>query len=446
MYNFSSGVCLKNFVHSGKNEITSVKFIDEGQNKFIVAVGWDRKVLMWLEENTHDVPTMRELEGHAEDILCVAFCAPNMLATASYDGRILVWNLDSGYMKASLAAPELERIPADERAVEQMVFLKSRGANGVLVSAGADGVLRSWNLRDANQIVAEHGGHPKGEAIVALCADESDSFLFTGDAAGHVKVWDVSKLSGEAREAAAAAAAAASEGGTAREFVELYHWRAHESALVSLDFVDKNQMLLTGSVDGSICLWTLNGAFVGVFRPQSYWSLSDPSTWANPVPNLIPPPAAPTAHPDAAEAAAAAATTRSKSTRSVRLPSRGLEGAGGDSAEPWEDPSDSEEDEYAEPQLSARDLAQARGIGVAGAAARAQRAGRDREAISSSVTNIIRSRQANAVDRLLEKGISHRMKVFELNPIPSVPHAGGPSASTAGPAAGAAAADKGKKR
>lgn len=36
--------------------------------------------------------------GHKEDILCVAQCPPNLLATSSYDGEIIVWNMVSGHI------------------------------------------------------------------------------------------------------------------------------------------------------------------------------------------------------------------------------------------------------------------------------------------------------------------------------------------------------------
>lgn len=32
---------------------------------------------------------------HKDDILCVAYCRPNYLATGSFDGQIIVWNVDS---------------------------------------------------------------------------------------------------------------------------------------------------------------------------------------------------------------------------------------------------------------------------------------------------------------------------------------------------------------
>lgn len=32
---------------------------------------------------------------HEDDISAMAFCPPNILATASYDGALLIWNLET---------------------------------------------------------------------------------------------------------------------------------------------------------------------------------------------------------------------------------------------------------------------------------------------------------------------------------------------------------------
>ena len=43
--------------------------------------------------------------GHKEDILSVASCPPNLLATSSYDGEVIVWNMVSGHIFCHLRAP-----------------------------------------------------------------------------------------------------------------------------------------------------------------------------------------------------------------------------------------------------------------------------------------------------------------------------------------------------
>ena len=49
-----------------------------------------------------------QVNGHKEDIMSIAQCAPNLLATSSYDGEVLVWNLISGHVFCRLHAPPID--------------------------------------------------------------------------------------------------------------------------------------------------------------------------------------------------------------------------------------------------------------------------------------------------------------------------------------------------
>ena len=44
--------------------------------------------------------------GHKEDILCIAKSDSNFLATSSYDGEIIVWNIISGHIYCKLNSPK----------------------------------------------------------------------------------------------------------------------------------------------------------------------------------------------------------------------------------------------------------------------------------------------------------------------------------------------------
>jgi hypothetical protein len=41
-----------------------------------------------------------------DDIQCIAFCAPNSVAAGTYDGHIVVWNIDSEYIRFTLTDAE----------------------------------------------------------------------------------------------------------------------------------------------------------------------------------------------------------------------------------------------------------------------------------------------------------------------------------------------------
>ena len=46
VWNFSNGQLLKELRNEGSSEVSSIQFIVEGQNKLIVAGGWNRKVVV----------------------------------------------------------------------------------------------------------------------------------------------------------------------------------------------------------------------------------------------------------------------------------------------------------------------------------------------------------------------------------------------------------------
>jgi len=88
--------------------VSSIQFIVEGQNKLIVAGGWNRKVVVWRDDEESDslIGSDRCMSGHGEDILSIAYSSEgggNLLATSGYDGRVLVWNIDPSPHHSPLA-------------------------------------------------------------------------------------------------------------------------------------------------------------------------------------------------------------------------------------------------------------------------------------------------------------------------------------------------------
>jgi WD40 repeat protein len=59
-------------------------------------------------------------DRHTDDVLSMAFCPPNVLATSSIDGQIIIWNLESGHPKLSMKEPFLHLRSTEEKAIEKV--------------------------------------------------------------------------------------------------------------------------------------------------------------------------------------------------------------------------------------------------------------------------------------------------------------------------------------
>ncbi|KAJ3094874.1 nucleoside diphosphate kinase, partial [Physocladia obscura] len=155
MWNFNNGMILRKMMKPNTFEAT------DGSNHYIIAVGWDKKITIFVDDpdhfETHPVRILNGSgwgthKGHEDDISSVAFCPPNILATSSVDGVIVVWNLESGYIKLTLREPFLELRSKEEKVVEKILFLQnpermaSRWHKIPLLSCHADGYLRFWDI------------------------------------------------------------------------------------------------------------------------------------------------------------------------------------------------------------------------------------------------------------------------------------------------------------
>eukprot|EP00742_Colponemidia_sp_Colp-10_P008505 GILJ01009216.1.p1 GENE.GILJ01009216.1~~GILJ01009216.1.p1 ORF type:complete len:1025 (-),score=150.44 GILJ01009216.1:215-3289(-) len=280
MWNFSNGQCLKEFIKSDKQkgEITAISYITEGpasnQNHFVVCVGWDRKISLWPDANDPRIDRLRVIpdtncpEGHQHDILTVAHCPGNLLATGGYDGSIIVWNLDTGHVKYVFKHPSPDpRDPTDEKAVEKLCYLVQSAA---LVSFGAEGIIAFWDLREGIKIIDFDTAHKKSETLTAAFVDSSEKYLFTADTGGYIKVFSMQDFE--------------KANPNSDQFAPLYYWKAHEKTVVSLEFVPEHQIIISASADANIHCWTLEGMFIGTFGQSKRWTLGDVSTYVRAFP------------------------------------------------------------------------------------------------------------------------------------------------------------------
>ena len=211
------------------------------------------------------------LAGHADDILCTSLQLPSTLATGSYDGVVIVWNIDSGAIKLKLQVPDFDSKILTERSVEKVLFLKTKP--GVLLAAYADNHVRFWDaFMGEGMYLERYCGHEGGAGVIVMCTDPDNQVLATGGADGRVKVWDISGFDGSTRYAD-------DDIRQEQAMVETAHWQAHAGALTSVEYVPKGRMLVTAAQDCNVILWTVEGVRVGNFGRDT-WVWDDMSTWA----------------------------------------------------------------------------------------------------------------------------------------------------------------------
>ncbi|XP_053316731.1 uncharacterized protein LOC128484361 [Spea bombifrons] len=168
--------CVKTLKHSGsdssKDEVSDCSYAQLHNVWYIISVGCDRQINIFPvrvqldavipEEHYPQCTSINNMRNdHAVGSFCVASMPPNLVATSSYNGEIIVWNLESGHILCHLNVSECEELEngTDNLIVNKVEFIRSRteqkDKSAVLVASGPR-VLHSWraHLRDITRVVA----------------------------------------------------------------------------------------------------------------------------------------------------------------------------------------------------------------------------------------------------------------------------------------------------
>ncbi|XP_027044038.1 WD repeat-containing protein 49-like [Pocillopora damicornis] len=289
--------------------------------RIIIVVGWDRTISVFRDNQLNSFYVYpSEWKGrleHQDDVLSEAFCAPTTLATASYDGEIVLWNLNSEQafrhlsthtkrkttrssrrarktmdltsplqrsveaetsLKPPLTQNRLtsatsvtsERPPSEQDdfgyAVTKLIFLNERpmsassvGAN--LVSCNASGWVRFWNTHKS-LCVGQFLAH-ENAGFLTMTVDETNSYLVTGDADGVIKVWDISEY----------CIASVTENDSTPPLLKQF--QPHTDTINSIQLFTRSERLLvlTASSDCAVALWDVEGRHIGIFGQEEHWKI-----------------------------------------------------------------------------------------------------------------------------------------------------------------------------
>uniref|UniRef100_A0A8C0P5C9 WD repeat domain 49 n=1 Tax=Canis lupus familiaris TaxID=9615 RepID=A0A8C0P5C9_CANLF len=258
-------------------------------SRCIIAVGWDKRINVYFDApcDFHHFwkpqPHWQDdlNHGHREDILCVAQCPPFLLATSSYDGEIIIWNVISGHMYCRLNTPSPSDGAEDRKCPDQSVsclaFLKTRAAKfespaASLITNGPEGSVTFWRLFSGACPIANFIPS-KDKAQVSSIAVTADVLVYVADQKGFVHVYDIKEygLQGPELQFPKSSRLGAS-------ILPFY--------LIRLELV-KEKFLLSSSLDRTVCLWiSVLCLFVsilpGTFGQHSPRDIFTPASWSHP--------------------------------------------------------------------------------------------------------------------------------------------------------------------
>ncbi|XP_034723568.1 WD repeat-containing protein 49 [Etheostoma cragini] len=282
IWNFNNGQCLKTLKKDGEcQEVCDCIFLQVHRNVHVMSVGRDRMIDIYpdITEDVHHVqrpqPSWQDdlKNGHKDDILCVAQCPPSLIATSSYDGEIIVWNVVSGSIQCRFVSPllvEHQNVEGLDTSVPSIIFLKNSklqhfSSATALLSSGAVGCLNLWNVLSGGKFMGSFKASRYQQKITKLAKTDKDMLLYAADRIGYIYVYNMEKF------------APAQKSPRAEHF-----WRAHTSRITGLQIVDNDQVVLTSSADYTVRLWSAHGEFIGTFGQPERWSVHIPSSWKHP--------------------------------------------------------------------------------------------------------------------------------------------------------------------
>ena len=416
IWNFNNGSCMQRFQLPDSSDVTGIVCT----KRRVYVTGWGKAVYIYVDGGGEEHRKAWKVQ-HKEDILCIAYLSPNIIATGSYDGDVVIWSRETGQVYCRLNAflstlpisenttqvhvprgqskrsdldtpshqtvgseiedeetlmrssqikkkykmsgtlglgllsnlrnqqcedkiasesvtpedpiehPLLQALDTDgsgdkslyskeayddvcksyESSVEKMIFLETREPlhkeTAIIVTSGAEGWIRFWSMHHEGGLLGQfNSSHRLGESVLAIISDSNDTFLFTGDTQGYVKIWDIVDYCTSQQLRLTEKKAHLEEMRKKFTFfrVEMYEeqkfketiprhlrnmfstrpppsssdpnrtlkyplllnsFRAHTHSIHSIDYVTDREILITASADCSVRLWSLNGQYIGTF-------------------------------------------------------------------------------------------------------------------------------------------------------------------------------------
>ncbi|CAD6227181.1 GSCOCG00005989001-RA-CDS, partial [Cotesia congregata] len=286
----------------------------------ITAIIWLKNRILCTGQNVKYITEFADTETgiyrkiwkqqHTDGITCVVVKVPKTLVTVSANGELVLWYLESGqpYKMHQIINPItrlifyiiliirikhkqlLQNIKMSTALA--LLFLTSRpmtpNVGSLLVSMNS-GQIQGWSYHPAGGLLGTFSAiHNDKDWCLSLSTDPDNSFLITG----YIKVWlltnylnksssnvNIAKLKlefcflwkdnilGRAKRAVR----------NQKLPMLLSSFRGHTMSVNSIQFIPNARLIISGSVDRTVRLWTLGGQYISTFGTFKSWKTILPS-------------------------------------------------------------------------------------------------------------------------------------------------------------------------
>uniref|UniRef100_A0A803T121 WD repeat-containing protein on Y chromosome n=1 Tax=Anolis carolinensis TaxID=28377 RepID=A0A803T121_ANOCA len=234
-------------------EITAMMF-DPPERRLITALKngtiklWELQQRSLVRETNIDIFLIESKHWksyHCDDILCMDGHKSKLLATASCNGDIVLWNVHSGQAFCRFNASESPLVLQPKR----VLFLKTRERapdTAILLTSCTDGYIYAWAVGNKGGLMGKfHAAHKPGSSSSSIQSIMSLAFLHLVAMAFPLRQvyqgWVTTLVPPTC----------------------LNSWRGHLKNVVSIRYVDRYRSILTASHDCTVKLWMLTGKHIG---------------------------------------------------------------------------------------------------------------------------------------------------------------------------------------
>ena len=217
-----TGVPVETPLRDYQGNVQTLAFSSDKAKPYLAAAGTDQIIRIWNIALTD--PTSVHLTGHTETIRAMAFSPDgNTMVSAGADGTVRAWNVEN----------QTSEILTDLDGPVHAVAFSPDGR--LLITGGEDTIVRVWAAEGT--LLIELPGHRGPVHTVAVSPDGET--LATGSGDNTVRLWKIEGAS------------------VSRSPIIL---EGHTAGVRSLAFSPNSNLLLSGSADRSMRIWKIDAA------------------------------------------------------------------------------------------------------------------------------------------------------------------------------------------